>query len=561
MMKFIEELKKVLKLDERFIGENNQIVRTKVADAARGIDGLLMKSLLQNDLLRESFFSKVDDIYVFDKMKFIWVIESKEFLPDSYTLYKNKIGLVDNHNNFISEQQDVTLAWPYKDCVLEGAQTKENQKSEEVFYNEVLAPDQVNRLLAPKVLGKAKRYTANGVEKNIIFNDNDNLIIKGNNLLGLSTLLERFAGQVQLIYIDPPYNTGNDSFKYNDRFNHSSWLTFMKNRLELAYKLLKDNGSMYVQIDNNESAYLKVLMDEIFGKEHFQTEIIWVLEGASGYKSLVNNYVRGHDSILFYTKSDKFKYHKTYLPYDEKQLKRFSSVDEDGRRYKAITKTRKLYLDEAKGIPLTDVWNDIASFQTIVNSPERTGFDTQKPEKLLERIISCSSDEGDLILDFHLGSGTTSSVAHKMKRQYIGIEQMDYIENITVERMKKVVCGVQNGISKNYNGQGGSFVYCELLEDNQSLINEIKGTSDLETIKSILTIAIDRGKIVPSVLPIDLEKTESEFDKLSLEEQKKLALDILNKNKLYISLSDIDDEDANVSEADKAFTKSFYGLE
>ena len=335
----------------------------------------------------------------------------------------------------------------------------------------------------------------------------------------------------------------------------------MKNRLELAYKLLKDNGSMYVQIDNNESAYLKVLMDEIFGKEHFQTEIIWVLEGASGYKSLVNNYVRGHDSILFYTKSDKFKYHKTYLPYDEKQLKRFSSVDEDGRRYKAITKTRKLYLDEAKGIPLTDVWNDIASFQTIVNSPERTGFDTQKPEKLLERIISCSSDEGDLILDFHLGSGTTSSVAHKMKRQYIGIEQMDYIENITVERMKKVVCGVQNGISKNYNGQGGSFVYCELLEDNQSLINEIKGTSDLETIKSILTIAIDRGKIVPSVLPIDLEKTESEFDKLSLEEQKKLALDILNKNKLYISLSDIDDEDANVSEADKAFTKSFYGLE
>ncbi|NLJ94041.1 MAG: DNA methylase [Clostridiaceae bacterium] len=201
-MKFIEELKKVLKLDERFIGENNQIVRTKVADAARGIDGLLMKSLLQNDLLRESFFSKVDDIYVFDKMKFIWVIESKEFLPDSYTLYKNKIGLVDNHNNFISEQQDVTLAWPYKDCVLEGAQTKENQKSEEVFYNEVLAPDQVNRLLAPKVLGKAKRYTANGVEKNIIFNDNDNLIIKGNNLLGLSTLLERFAGQVQLIYIE-----------------------------------------------------------------------------------------------------------------------------------------------------------------------------------------------------------------------------------------------------------------------------------------------------------------------------------------------------------------------
>ena len=561
-MKFLDELKKVLSSDERFIGEDNQIIKTKVSDAARSNDQKLLKSLLLNKLLKEAFFTKVDDIYVFDKNKFVWILESKEFLPDSYTIYKNKIGLVDSNNNLISQKQDVSLVWPYKDCILEGGQTKEDQKRDEIFYNETLAPDQVNRLLAPKVLGNAKRYTKEGIEENIEFKEDDNLIIKGNNLLALSSLLEKFEGKVQLIYIDPPYNTGNDSFKYNDRFNHSTWLTFMKNRLELAFKLLKEDGSIYVQIDNNESAYLKVLMDDIFKEENFQAEIIWVLEGASGYKSLVNNFVRGHDTIYFYSKDNKFKYNKTYLPYGEKQLKRFANVDEDGRRYKTITKSRRLYLDEAKGIPLTDIWSDIASFQTIVNSPERTGFDTQKPEKLIERIISCSSDKEDLILDFHLGSGTTASVAHKMGRKYIGIEQMDNQIELSLERLKKVLEGEQSGISKNVSWQGGgSFVYCELLEDNENLVNELEDDKNSDAVKEILNKAIDNGKLIPSVLPSDLKENEDDFDKLSLDEQKNLVMELLNKNQLYVNLSDIDDEEYNVSEADKTFTRSFYGKE
>ncbi|MGI6259032.1 MAG: type I restriction-modification system subunit M, partial [Anaerolineaceae bacterium] len=124
----------------------------KIYDPACGAEGLLIKSLLNNNLMRESFFTKVDDVYVFDKLKFIWVLDSKEFLPDSYTLYKNKIGLVDNQNNLISQKQDVSLVWPYKDCVLEGGQTKEDQKRDEILYNETLSPDEVNRLLAPKAL-------------------------------------------------------------------------------------------------------------------------------------------------------------------------------------------------------------------------------------------------------------------------------------------------------------------------------------------------------------------------------------------------------------------------
>lgn len=286
-MKFLDELKKVLSFDERFVGESNQIIKTKVSDAARANDEKLLKDLINNDLLKESFFTKVDDIYVFDKNKFVWVLESKEFLPDSFTMYKNKIGLVDSNNNLISQKQDVSLIWPYKDCVLEGGQTKEDQKRDEIFYNEILAPDQVNRLLAPKVLGNAKRYTKNEIEENIEFKEDDNLIIKGNNLLALSSLLEKFEGKVQLIYIDPPFNTGGDSFNYNDKFNRSAWLTFIKNRLLISKRLLSKSGSILVHIDWHEAHYLKIVLDEIFGENNLKMKLYGVIHPVVTIKILL----------------------------------------------------------------------------------------------------------------------------------------------------------------------------------------------------------------------------------------------------------------------------------
>ena len=162
----------------------------------------------------------------------------------------------------------MVLAWPYKDCVLEGGQTKEDQKRDEIFWNETLAPDEIDRLLAPKVFTNFKKYDKNGEHalsgKEKIDFSKENLIIKGNNLLALHSLYKRFAGQVKLIYIDPPYNTGSDSFQYNDNFNHSTWLTFMKNRLEVAKDLLSTGGIIFIQIDIREQPYLKVLCDEIF---------------------------------------------------------------------------------------------------------------------------------------------------------------------------------------------------------------------------------------------------------------------------------------------------------
>lgn len=573
MKNIFDTVADLLLTNDKYKAEDGKLLKAVVYSDVMAMNETLLTLLLSNKDVKETFFKDVQGTLVFDKQKFAWFMESKEFLPDSYTSYTNKIGLTHN-GNFISQTNDVVLDFPYKDCVLEGGQDKDDQKRSEIFYNETIASDEISRMLAPKVFTNAKRYTAVGEkdltgeldpdtiqvkeETGITFNDDDNLIIKGNNLIALASLLKRYEGKVKCIYIDPPYNTKNDSFNYNDSFNHSTWLTFMKNRLELARKLLREDGTIFVQCDDNEQAYLKVLMDSIFGRNNFQAEIVWVLEGASGYKSLVNNYVRGHESILFYSKSNYFNFNKIYLPYSEKQIKRFSKLDDSGRRYKPITKTRRLYLDEAKGVPLTDVWTDIASFQTIVNSPERTGFDTQKPEKLIERIIETLTTTHDLVLDFNLGSGTTAAVAHKMGRRYIGVEQMDYIQDITVERLKKVLEGEQGGISKaqNWHG-GGSFVYCELKEDANTLITTIQNATE-DTIESVKASIYADERIVPYLTKQELADADKDFENLTLEEKKQALIKLVDKNKLYVNASDMDDESYHVSDDDKKFTNSFY---
>lgn len=573
MKNIFDTVADLLLTNDKYKAEDGKLLKAVVYSDVMAMNETLLTLLLSNENVKETFFKDVQGTLVFDKQKFAWFMESKEFLPDSYTSYTNKIGLTHN-GNFISQTNDVVLDFPYKDCVLEGGQDKDDQKRSEIFYNETIASDEISRMLAPKVFTNAKRYTAVGEkdltgeldpdtiqvkeETGITFNDDDNLIIKGNNLIALASLLKRYEGKVKCIYIDPPYNTKNDSFNYNDSFNHSTWLTFMKNRLELARKLLREDGTIFVQCDDNEQAYLKVLMDSIFGRNNFQAEIVWVLEGASGYKSLVNNYVRGHESILFYSKSNYFNFNKIYLPYSEKQIKRFSKLDDSGRRYKPITKTRRLYLDEAKGVPLTDVWTDIASFQTIVNSPERTGFDTQKPEKLIERIIETLTTTHDLVLDFHLGSGTTAAVAHKMGRRYIGVEQMDYIQDITVERLKKVLEGEQGGISKaqNWHG-GGSFVYCELKEDANTLITTIQNATE-DIIESVKASIYADEHIVPYLTKQELADADKDFENLTLEEKKQALIKLVDKNKLYVNASDMDDESYHVSDDDKKFTQSFY---
>ncbi|WP_334686770.1 site-specific DNA-methyltransferase [Mycoplasmopsis felis] len=265
--------KEILMNNPKYISEDNKLLKAKVYSDVMTMNKDLLSLLLSNNDIKQRFFTEINGTLIFDKQKFAWFIDSKEFLPNSYTRYTNKIGLTHN-GEFLSKTNDVVLDFPYKDCVLEGGQNKDDQKRDEIFYNEIIASDEINQMLAPKVLSNAKRYTKDGVQENITFDENDNLIIKGNNLITLASLLKRYEGKVKCIYIDPPYNTGNDSFNYNDSFNHSTWLVFMKNRLELARRLLREDGIIFVQCDDNEQAYLKVLMDDIFGRQNTET-LIW----------------------------------------------------------------------------------------------------------------------------------------------------------------------------------------------------------------------------------------------------------------------------------------------
>jgi len=568
-----------LSIKEEYLTENKLLNITKVSQLAREYDVELLKFLQSNEEIKKQFFVDVaGGVAIFKLDNFLFFINNREFLLDSFTAFKNKIGLATDKDNYLANNGDVVLNWAYKDCILEGGQTKEDQKRGEVFFNEILAPNQINRLLDDKVFVNFKRYDKNGEHEVKELNKNDNLIIKGNNLVVLHSLEKRFAGMVKLIYIDPPYNTGNDGFKYNDNFNHSTWLTFMKNRLEVARELLSDDGSIYVNIDYNECHYLKVLMDEVFCRDNFIREIAVKTGTSLGFKTTANNWIRSHDTILFFSKSQNYFFEKQYKPY-EVDYKARARKDDDGRlwvdqslgnvhdkdlqeliekgiAYQTSTGNyrKKQYLDEMKGELLSDFWNDInpINSQSKENTRDITG---QKPEELIKRIILASSNENDIVLDFHLGSGTTAAVAHKMNRQYIGIEQMDYIETVSIERMKKVINGEDNGISKSVNWQGGGeFVYCELANDAENFRNEVRNanakelTSLLEKAKksSFLSYRVDRDKF-------------NGFENLTEQEQRDLLCSLVDANTLYINYSDIENTDYEISETDKKLNKQFYG--
>lgn len=300
-----------------------------------------------------------------------------------------------------------------------------------------------------------------------------NKLIWGDNKLILSSLKNgplrqeiEEQGGIKLIYIDPPFDVGADfsmdieigdetftkeptvleELAYRDTWGKGadSFIAMIYERLKLMYDLLAEDGSIYVHCDWRVNSYMRLVLDEIFGKSNFRREIVWSLSGVSGYKSLVNSFVRGHESILYYTKGDGPIFNKNYLPYSESQLKRFTKTDETGRRYKPITKTKVIYLDESQGVPISDVWSDIATFQTIVNSPEILDYPTQKPEKLLDRIIKASTNDGDIVADFFVGSGTTAAVAEKLGRKWIVAD----LGKFAIHTTRKRIIGVQRQLKK-----------------------------------------------------------------------------------------------------------------
>lgn len=586
-MKLYTTLEQQLKKEPNFVTDNGELKKWVVLNKAQNFDEELIGLLLDNADLKEKFFISVKGTLVFNQNLFVQFLEQKNYLNDSYTQFKNKVGLTID-GKYLKQRNEVALVWPFKDCILEGGQSREEDKREEIFFNEVLAQDEITQLLEPKVLTNQKRIDKDGEKLLDQFNRNengtitDNLIIKGNNLLALHTLKEEFAGKVKLIYIDPPFNTGNDTFKYNDKFNHSSWLTFMKNRLTVAKQLLSDEGNIFIHIDINEIHYLKILCDEVFNRENFVEEIIWAYGSPSGGRAAGAKPVNIHDTILHYSKNySKRKQNKIFIPYSEKYIKDWFKYDDgDGRLYQrrmrgkdedGDSKWVKQYLDESKGVPLSTVWSDIKQVYADPraykeNQAQHTELlkefsGGQKPEALLKRIIEMCTDEGDIVLDFHLGTGTTVAAAHKTKRQYIGIEQMDYIETFTCKRLSKIILGEQTGISKTLNWQGGgSFVYLELKKHNQNFIEQIDEADDTEALLQIWEQMKAKSFLNYNV---DIKKQDEhleEFKALSLAEQKQHLCELLDKNQLYVNLSSLSDADFACTEEEKKITKDFYQI-
>jgi len=201
MVQSLEVIYDVLKQDERLISTEGDLLKNKIYELAMKMDKDLLKVLTNNDLTKEMFFVDVDGMLVFDKVKFGWVVDSKDFLPDSYTAFKNKVMLLDDHKNSIRKINDVVISFPFKDCILEGGQSFEDEDRDEIFYNEILARDEVDRLLEKKVMTNAVRYTKEGSEPTTEIKDTDNLIIKGNNLLAISSLLENYRNKIKCVYI------------------------------------------------------------------------------------------------------------------------------------------------------------------------------------------------------------------------------------------------------------------------------------------------------------------------------------------------------------------------
>ncbi|MCZ2085311.1 MAG: site-specific DNA-methyltransferase [Flavobacteriales bacterium] len=339
-MNLYNTLEQQLKKEPNFVTDNGELKKWVVLNKAQNFDEELIGLLLKEPTLKEKFFrtlslSKGETVTVFNQNLFVQFLEQKNYLNDSYTQYKNKVGLTID-GKYLKQRNEVALVWPFKDCILEGGQSREEDKREEIFFNEILAQDEITQLLEPKVLTNAKRYDKDGEHSFDGFNRNekgtitDNLIIKGNNLLALHTLKEEFAGKVKLIYIDPPYNTGGEAetFTYNNSFNHSTFYTFLKNRLQIAKTFLRDDGFICIAIDHYELYYLGVIADEIFGREN-KIGIVTVVHKPEG-RNQEKFFGTSNEFMLVYSKNkDNAEFQDVIL--DKELAERYDKEDGDGK--------------------------------------------------------------------------------------------------------------------------------------------------------------------------------------------------------------------------------------
>jgi len=350
-----------------------------------------------------------------------------------------------------------------------------------------------------------------------------NKLIWGDNSLILSSLVNgpmrneiEKAGGLKLVYIDPPFDVGSDfstdieigedSIKknpsileevaYRDTWGRGadSYLSMIYGRLKLIHQLMHESGSIYIHIDWRLSAHMKLICDEIFGADNFQREIIWDISVLSGYKTIANNWIRGHDTILFYSKSSNMTFNKQKQEHRKEYLDRFNKIDEDGKQY-FDGRGKKILLEDVieKGKAIGDVWGDIMSFQQTPTSKEKVGYPTQKPESLLERIILASSNPGDLVGDFFCGSGTTLAVAEKLGRKWVGSD----LGRFSIHTTRKRLISIQREASK----VGDAFRAFEILNlGGYERAHQVGIDSTVDEAQRNLQAAIKREEFVDLIL-------------------------------------------------------------
>ncbi len=642
---FDKKLIKLLESNPDFVDDAGELLRANVTDRAWKLDHNLIKLLLKDKEVEAEFFKEIEGRWIFDNNAFVEYITDKNFFADSYTQFRNKIGL-NIDDKFLRERGEVALVWPYKDCVLEGGQTKEQEKRKEIFFNELLAQDEINRMLDPKVLTNWKRHTTAGEQDitDIKRDDNgtirDNLIIKGNNLIALHTLKQQFRGQVKLIYIDPPYNTGGEAniFTYNNTFNHSSWLTFMKNRLDVAKLLLRDDGFIAIAIDHYELFYLGALADEIFGREN-RLGIITIVNRPQGrqfanYFSVTNEYmlvysknkdlaifnevVLTNDKLEEYDKEDdkgKFKsvplmysrfvedkmsknpQQHFYPIYVSKDLTEITLSKVDGyyevlpinNKRKICWKVKKDSLKkklkgeheyfaekmkngavqiyekyrEGRGVKIKTHWED-SRYNSTENGTEllkrvlgyKPKFSYPKSLYAVLDTLKLMTVDNDIVLDFFAGSGTTGHAVLELNkqdggsRQFILVEQLEEHIAVCKERLEKVIA--KDGII------GGNFLSCEFMPYNQVFMERIQSAKSCEELLNIWRDMSKDSVLNWYVKPQKPMEAEEHFIAINdVEKQKQLLAALLDKNQLYVHLSEMEDETFKVSEADKALNREY----
>ena len=358
-------------------------------------------------------------------------------------------------------------------------------------------------------------------------------LIKSDNFQALNTIMPKYQDKIDLIYIDPPFNTGSD-FEYKDKFQDSTWLSLMENRLELAKNLLSDKGSFYLHLDHNANYRGRELLNSIFGEENFRNEIVWSF-GGKGLVNAKSNYIRNYNSILFFTKTDKQILKLRNGKISSSVLNRFGKyIDDSGyitfsilknsgdklelqkatksfmAKYNRQPMDKDIARDYSKGSFIKDVWNDIPIIRQndVYGEFIKNGENlTQKPEALLQRIIKASSDENSIVLDYHLGSGTTCAVALKLGRKFLGVEMGEHFYKVVLPRLKKVLAGFASGISKECEFKGGgAFRYYELESYEEALLN-------CEYVLNQSVIASERSERGNPQKELDCHENSNEFSR------------------------------------------------